>query len=353
MRLAVRGISKRFGDIQALDGVEFEVPDGSFFVIVGPSGAGKTTTLRVVAGLEQPDEGDVLFDGIAVGKATPAERDLAMVFQSYALHPKMTALANIAAPLRARRVDKDELQRLVREVAELLGIEPLLARRPAQLSGGEQQRVALARALVRSPRAYLMDEPLTNLDLQLRVATRTELVRIQRNLRRTFLYVTNDQVEAMSMANRIAVLREGRIQQIGTPDEIYNRPANRFVASFVGSPRMNLLPCRVEAGSLRGEGGWTLPMPMAAHGDGRPLLLGIRPEDISVGRGNGASVLDGSVFAVEPLGDRSLVDVEIGGALVKIRARPTASFEVGESVRAVVNLERVHLFDAETEEALR
>ena len=353
MRLAVRGVTKRFGDVQALDGVDFEVPDGSFFVIVGPSGAGKTTTLRVVAGLEQPDEGDVLFDGQAVGKATPAERDLAMVFQSYALYPKRTVFQNIATPLQARRVAKDELARRVREAAELLGIDHLLARRPAQLSGGEQQRVALGRALVRSPRAYLMDEPLTNLDLKLRVATRSELVRIQRNLGRTFLYVTNDHVEAMSMADRIAVLREGRIQQIGTPDEIYNRPANRFVASFVGSPRMNLLPCRAEAGALRGEGGWSLPMPTAAHGDGRPLLLGIRPEDLSVGRGDGASVLEGNVFAVEPLGDRSLVDVKIGGALIKIRARPTASFEIGESVRAAVNLERVHLFDAETEEALR
>jgi multiple sugar transport system ATP-binding protein len=350
--IAVRGVSKRFGEVQALDGVDLEVPDGSFFVIVGPSGAGKTTTLRAIAGLEQPDEGRVLLDAADVGTASPADRDLAMVFQSYALHPRKTVMDSIASPLKARRVPKAQRETRVREIAELLGIEQLLARRPAQLSGGEQQRVALGRALVRAPRAYLMDEPLTNLDLKLRVAMRTELVRIHRQLRRTFLYVTNDQVEAMSMADRIAVLRTGRIQQVGTPDAVYNRPANRFVATFVGSPRMNLLPCRLEDGSLRGEGGWSLPVPRGARLNGRELLLGIRPEDLSIGAGRGPA-LDGRVYAVQLLGDRSLVDVEIGGALVKIRSRPTTSFEVGTPVRAAVDLGRVHLFDARTEETLR
>jgi multiple sugar transport system ATP-binding protein len=239
-------------------------------------------------------------------------------------------------------------------VAELLHIERLLERRPAQLSGGEQQRVALARALVRDPRAYLMDEPLTNLDLKLRVEMRTELTRIHRSLGRTFLYVTNDQVEAMSMADRIAVLHKGRIQQVGTPEEVYGRPVNRFVATFVGSPRMNLLQCTAERDALRGSAGWSLPAPSwASVNGGRPMLLGLRPEDISMSGDGAAPGLEGRVYAVEPLGDRSLVDVEIGEAVVKVKARPDASFEVGAPVRLAVDLDRAHLFDAESEEAVK
>ena len=353
MTSAIRaeGVSKAFDDVQALDGLELDVPEGSFFVLLGPSGAGKTTTLRVLAGLEKPDAGTVRLNGIDATRATPAERDLAMVFQSYALYPKQTAAENISSPLRARKLPKGQIDQQVTRVAELLRIERLLGRRPAQMSGGEQQRVALGRALVREPRAFLMDEPLTNLDLKLRVEMRTELTRIHRSLGRTFLYVTNDQVEAMSMADQVAVLRAGRVQQVGTPADVYDRPVNRWVAAFVGSPRMNLVPCQVDDGRLAGDG-WSLPMPAIAARPGRPLTLGVRPEDLSLDRRDAGASLPATVYAVEPLGDRTLVDVEVGSHLLRVKAPPRATYDAGEHVEIAVDLDRVHLFDAETEAAL-
>jgi multiple sugar transport system ATP-binding protein len=350
--IVATGISKAFGDVQALQDLDLDVPEGAFFVLLGPSGAGKTTTLRVIAGLEKPDGGSVHLTGIDATGATPAERDLAMVFQSYALYPKQTAAANIASPLRARKLPKAEIDAQVRRVAELLHIEKLMQRKPAELSGGEMQRVALGRALVRNPRAFLMDEPLTNLDLKLRVEMRTELTRIHRSLGRTFLYVTNDQVEAMSMADQVAVLRAGMVQQVGAPTEIYDHPANRWVATFVGSPRMNLLRCTVN-GRLEGRG-WSLPNPGfdQPHPPDRPALLGVRSEDLSLDVRDESAALGGKVYAVEPLGDRTLVDVEIGDQRIVIKAAPTASLEIGEQVRASVDLDRVHLFDADTESAI-
>jgi len=344
------GISKSFGEVEALKNLELDIPEGSFFVLLGPSGAGKTTTLRVLAGLETPDVGNVFLHGINATKATPAERDLAMVFQSYALYPKQTAAQNITSPLRARKLPKSEIDAQLKRVSELLHIEELLNRHPAQMSGGQMQRIALGRALVREPRAFLMDEPLTNLDLKLRVEMRTELTRIHRSLGSTFLYVTNDQVEAMSMANQVAVLREGTVQQVGAPTEIYDRPANRWVASFVGSPRMNMLHCTAN-GRIEGEG-WSLPNPgFEVEGDHR-ALFGVRSEDLSLDVRDESVALSGEVYAVEPLGDRTLVDVEVGGHRVIIKAPPTATFKVGEQVRAAVDMERVHLFDAESEQAI-
>jgi multiple sugar transport system ATP-binding protein len=348
--IAASGISKAFGSIQALDGLELDVPEGSFFVLLGPSGAGKTTTLRVIAGLEKPDAGTVHLNGLDATKATPSERDLAMVFQSYALYPKRTAAENIASPLKARRVPKAEITERVQRVAALLHIERLLDRKPAQMSGGEQQRVALGRALVREPRAFLMDEPLTNLDLKLRVEMRTELTRIHRSMDRTFLYVTNDQVEAMSMADQVAVLREGSVQQVGTPGEIYDHPANRWVATFVGSPRMNLLKCTAN-GRLEGTG-WSLPNPGFGVQAEHAMVLGVRAEDLSLERRDEAASLSGRVYAVEPLGDRTLVDIEVGGSRIVVKAKPTARFEVGEEIRAAVDLDRIHLFDAGSESAI-
>src|SRR3954471_20657044 len=348
--IVAEGISKSFGDVDALRGLEFDVPEGSFFVLLGPSGAGKTTTLRVIAGLEKPDTGRVLLNGIDATKANPAERDLAMVFQSYALYPKQTAGENITSPLRARKLPKEEIEKQLQRVAGLLHIEELLNRHPAQMSGGQMQRVALGRALVRAPRAFLMDEPLTNLDLKLRVEMRTELTRIHRSMDRTFLYVTNDQVEAMSMADQVAVLREGSVQQVGTPGEIYDRPANRWVATFVGSPRMNLLECTAN-GKLEGSG-WSLPNPgFAVEGD-RPALLGVRAEDLSLDVRDESAALEGTVYAVEPLGDRTLVDIEIADQRIVVKAPPTASLRIGDSVRAAVDLDRVHLFDADAEAAI-
>src|SRR4051812_13053198 len=348
--IVVDGVSKSFGDVDALNGLELDIPEGAFFVLLGPSGAGKTTTLRVIAGLEKPNTGSIYLNGIDATRASPAERDLAMVFQSYALYPKQTAAQNIASPLRARKMSKADIDAQVARVAGLLHIEELLNRSPAQMSGGQMQRVALGRALVRDPRAFLMDEPLTNLDLKLRVEMRTELTRIHRSLGKTFLYVTNDQVEAMSMADQVAVLREGTVQQVGTPTEIYDRPANRWVATFVGSPRMNLLECTAN-GRLEGSG-WSLPNPgFGVQGD-RPALLGVRSEDLSLDVRDESASLDGTVYAVEPLGDRTLVDIEIGGHRVVVKAPPTASYTIGEKVRASVAMERVHLFDAASEAAI-
>jgi multiple sugar transport system ATP-binding protein len=247
-------------------------------------------------------------------------------------------------------MSKTDIDASVKRVSELLHIERLLERKPAQMSGGEMQRVALGRALVRDPRAFLMDEPLTNLDLKLRVEMRTELTRIHRSLGRTFLYVTNDQVEAMSMADTVAVLREGTVQQVGTPTEIYDHPANRWVATFVGSPRMNLLKCKAN-GRLEGEG-WSLPNPgFGVQGD-RPALFGVRSEDLSLDVREESATLEGKVYAVEPLGDRTLVDIEVGEHRVVVKAAPTTSYKIGEQVRASVALDRVHLFDADTESAI-
>jgi multiple sugar transport system ATP-binding protein len=352
MRSAIvaSGINKSFGDVQALSQLELDVPEGGFFVLLGPSGAGKTTTLRVIAGLEKPDTGTVHLNGIDATKATPAERDLAMVFQNYALYPKQTAAQNIASPLRARRMSKADIDAQLKRVSALLHIEELMDRLPTQMSGGQMQRVALGRALVREPRAFLMDEPLTNLDLKLRVEMRTELTRIHRSLGRTFLYVTNDQVEAMSMADQVAVLRAGTVQQVGSPTEIYDNPANRWVATFVGSPRMNLLECTAN-GRLEGEG-WNLPNPgFGAQGD-RKALFGVRAEDLSLDVRDESAALDGTVYAVEPLGDRTLVDIEIGSQRIVVKAPPTTSYAIGDKVRASVDLDRVHLFDAGTESAI-
>jgi len=350
--VAAHGLRKSFGDVQALDGVDLDVPDGSFFVVLGPSGAGKTTTLRAIAGLEKLDGGSVHLDGRDATNDTPAARDLAMVFQSYALYPRRTAYDNIASPLRARKASSSDIAAAVQQVSALLHIERLLQRRPAQMSGGEMQRVALARALVRRPRAFLMDEPLTNLDLKLRVEMRTELTRIHRTLGGTFLYVTNDQVEALSMADHIAVLRDGRVQQVGTPTEVYERPANQWVAGFVGSPRISLLACRAEGDRLVGAEGWSLPRPRwTTAEDGRPLLLGLRAEDVSVEK-RGETALAGELYGLEPLGDRTVVDVKVGSETVKVKARPTVTGTPGQRVSVTVDLDRAHIFDAGTGLAL-
>lgn len=344
--VSMQDLRKSFGGVQALNGVSLEVPDGSFFVVLGPSGAGKTTTLRCIAGLEKLDAGSVHLDGRDATHDTPADRDLAMVFQSYALYPRRTARENIAAPLRARRASADEIGSAVDTVAGLLHIERLLERRPAQMSGGEQQRVALARALVRSPRAFLMDEPLTNLDLKLRVEMRTELTRIHRSLGGTFVYVTNDQVEALSMADQVAVIKDGQVQQVGTPTEVYERPANQWVAGFVGSTKMSLLACRAEGDQLVSDGGWTLPRPRwATAEDGRPLLLGLRAEDVSVER-RGDATLSGELYGLEPLGDRTVVDVKVGKEILRVKARATVTGTPGQRLSVAVDLDRAHLFDA-------
>jgi ABC-type sugar transport system ATPase subunit len=361
-RIQINGLTKRFGSVVAVRNLTLDIADREFLVLLGPSGAGKTTTLRCVAGVEALDSGEVAFDNQIMNGVAPAERDVAFVFQTYALYPRKTAFENIAFPLEARKNSRAEIEATVREVARKLHIEHLLARRPAQLSGGEQQRVALGRAMVRRPRAFLMDEPLTNLDFKLRVEMRGELKRIHNDLDTTLFYVTNDQTEAMSLADRIAVLHQGVLQQIGVPEEVYDHPINRFVAGFIGNPRMNFLPCALHndgAPELAGLGGaWRLPIPdrlrdaiRAQSGDER-FVLGVRPEDITLMTEAGAGLIESTVYAVEPLGDRTIFDLRVGEDIVKARTVPTFDAPMGSRIWFRVDTARMHLFDPQTDQAI-
>jgi len=321
-RVAYEGVAKRFGDVVALREFDLEVPDGAFLVMLGPSGCGKTTALRILAGLELPDAGKVLLGDRDVTRLQPRDRDIAMVFQSYALYPHMTVAENIAYPLGLRHVEKAERTRAVREVAELLEIGHLLDRRPKQLSGGQRQRIALARAIVRDPQAFLMDEPLSNLDAKLRASMRGELKRLQKRLSATTIYVTHDQAEATTMADLVAVMHDGVLEQLAPPLEIYDRPATRFVATFVGNPPLNVLP-----GALDGErrafviAGTPVPLTESAYiacAEHRVTELGIRPEDLSVVDPGRADALAGEIYVVEPLGNETLVQVRIGDSVVAL-----------------------------------
>jgi multiple sugar transport system ATP-binding protein len=357
--LSIQKLTKRFGTNTALNDVSLEINNREFVVLLGPTGAGKTTLLRCVAGLERPDGGDILIDGQSVKDQAPAERDLAFVFQNYALYPRKTVAQNIAFPLEARKYTKDEIASAIQKVADVLHIGHLLERRPAQLSGGEQQRVALGRAMVRQPHAFLMDEPLTNLDFKLRTEMRSELKRIQRELNETFFYVTNDQVEAMSMADRIAVLNKGAIQQIGVPQEVYEHPKNLFVAGFIGSPRMNLLTCSLEANTstlVNSSGDWRLSIPkdysdqIVASGNTDDLLLGVRPEDIVITPDQ--TTICGEVYVVEPLGDRIIYDIHVGNTMIKVKTPPTYRVSTGTRLNLSFTMDRIHVFDNKTQQAI-
>src|SRR5262249_31139352 len=333
-----------------------------FLVLLGPSGAGKTTTLRCVAGVEKPESGTIRFDDQDVSHVSPAERDVAFVFQTYALYPRKTAFENIAFPLVARQFAQADIEHGGGGVAQKLRSGLLLARRPALLSGGEQQRVALGRAMVRRPRAFLMDEPLTNLDFKLRVEMRSELKRIHSELNTTLFYVTNDQTEAMSLADRIAVLNAGVLQQVGTPEQVYDHPVNRFVAGFIGNTRMNFLPCvlRNEDGlGLRGrDGAWRLAISdslrdaIRSRSDGAALILGIRPEDLALSTQPTDGAIEAEVYAVEPLGDRTIFDLRVGDDIVKVRTPPTFDAPQGSRLWFDVDRSRIHVFDPRTDKAL-
>ncbi len=357
--LTLENVTKRFGSNIAINNVSLEAQNREFVVLLGPTGAGKTTLLRCVAGLEKMDAGVVFIDGENVNARAPAERDLAFVFQNYALYPRKSVYQNIAFPLEARRANKTEIEVQIKKVTEVLHIEHLLERYPAQLSGGEQQRVALGRAMVRRPHAFLMDEPLTNLDFKLRTQMRSELKRIQRELNETFFYVTNDQVEAMSMADRIAVLNKGVIQQVGVPQRVYEHPANLFVAGFIGNPRMNLVQCSLDTNSVTlvdSGGAWRLPVPItlrdqiAASGNTDALLFGVRPEDVSISAEK--TGIAGDVYVVEPLGDRNIYDIRVGTAMFKVKTPPTYRVQTGDQLNLAFDLDRVHVFDARTQQAL-
>jgi multiple sugar transport system ATP-binding protein len=361
-RVVCRNLCKTYGDQLAVDHVNLEVAEGEFLVIVGPSGCGKTTTLRMVAGLESISSGEVLIDERVVNAVEPRHRDIAMVFQNYALYPHKKVFDNIAYPLQLRNVPRGEIAQRVRETARMLGIEHLLERRPRQLSGGERQRVALGRAIVRRARLFLMDEPLSNLDAQLRIQMRREIIHLQRQLNITTIYVTHDQVEAMTMGDRIVVMRDGIVQQVGDPVTIYNHPANRFVARFIGSPPMNLfdgvlqqtdsklqlrtsfatytLPPRLTDGLLRN----------AIASGATNVVCGIRAEDVAVS-GEGVAQADtpsGVVDLVEPLGSDVFVSVVLGSDLLLARAHPDLPIKESQTTPVTLNLSKLHLFAADS-----
>jgi multiple sugar transport system ATP-binding protein len=339
---------KRFASqtAAAVHGLSLKVPDRELLVLLGPSGCGKTTALRMLAGLEDPDDGDIRIGGKSVVKLEPKDRDVALVFQSYALYPHLSARDNIGYPLKVRNLSKKEQATRIDRVADMLGIAHLLPRRPAQLSGGEQQRVALARAIVREPQVFLMDEPLSNLDAKLRVHTRTELKTLQRELGTTMIFVTHDQAEAMSLANRIAVLSAGELQQIGTPDDVYDRPANIFVAEFIGSPPMNLMTGSRQDGSVVTAGGWRIPLPSNARSADGELTVGLRPEGIDIVADGTAGAHGAEVVAVEPFGSEVIVDVKLGDQAVKVRARPHIRPAPGSTVALRADPAAVRVFDA-------
>jgi multiple sugar transport system ATP-binding protein len=372
--ITFQGVTKRFGDgTVAVDDLDLEISDGEFMILVGPSGCGKTTALRMVAGLEHPTEGEILIGDKVVNDLDPVDRDIAMVFQNYALYPHMTVRDNIGFPLRMQNVSKVERKRRIEDAAELLGIGELLDRKPGALSGGQRQRVAMGRAIVRHPTSFLMDEPLSNLDAKLRVQMRAELVKLHQRLGVTTLYVTHDQTEAMTLGERVAVLSRGVIQQVDTPGELYNRPANTFVATFIGSPAMNFLRARLSGGAVA-FANYRLELPdrMLAgldRGEGE-VLLGLRPEHFFdprlVPADASRNAIPVTVELTEQLGSETLLyfradgieaeqssegEVELGGALVA-RLDPRTQASPGERLVLGIDAERAHLFDPTTGGAL-
>jgi len=360
--VVLKGLVKKFGDVVAVKDVNLTVHDREFLVLVGPSGCGKTSTLRMVAGLEEITAGEVHIGGRLVNHLPPRDRDIAMVFQNYALYPHMTVYDNMAFGLKMRKFSKAAIEQRVQEAAEVLGIQALLARKPRQLSGGQRQRVAVGRAIVRHPQVFLFDEPLSNLDAKLRVQMRVELKKLHQRLQATAIYVTHDQVEAMTLGDRVVVMKDGLIQQVGDPLEVYAAPANKFVAGFIGSPAMNFFDCAVTGagGDLALEApGLRISVPkararsLAGHVN-KQVTVGIRPEDIkevSEGGPSGAC-FEAVVEVKEPLGSEVLLDMKVGPNPVVARVQPSTTIRVGETVRLSVDPVKIHLFDPHTERAI-
>jgi multiple sugar transport system ATP-binding protein len=344
----VREVRKAFGAVEVLHGVTVDIDDGSFVVLVGPSGCGKSTLLRMIAGLENISAGQILINERVVNDVPPKARDVAMVFQNYALYPHMTVAANMGFSLKLRGAAKADIETRVRRAAEILGLVPLLERYPRQLSGGQRQRVAMGRAIVRDPQVFLFDEPLSNLDAKLRVAMRTEIKELHQRLKTTTVYVTHDQIEAMTMADKIVVMHDGLVEQIGTPLDLYDKPENQFVAGFIGSPAMNFLKGTVRtngAAGFEGPNGVHLPLAQPpANSEGRPAIYGIRPEHFTVAD-DGA---EAEIVVVEPTGSETQVFATLGGEEIVAIFRERHQFNPGDKIRLKPNSRLVHLFDETT-----
>src|SRR5262245_40609628 len=361
-QVLMKDLNKKYDEVHAVKDVNLHIRDKEFVVLVGPSGCGKSTTLRMVAGLEEITAGEISIGDRIVNDLPPKDRDIAMVFQNYALYPHMTVYDNMAFGLKMRKFPKAEIQKRVQEAAEILGIHELLKRKPRQLSGGQRQRVAVGRAIVRHPKVFLFDAPLSNLDAKMRVQMRVEHKRLQDRLETTAIYVTHDQVEAMTLGDRVVVMKDGWVQQVGEPLELYSRPANRFVAGFIGSPSMNF--AEVSIAETNGtpwadSPGFRVKVPPARADRLRPhkgsrVTLGIRPEDLHVASGADAPdyVFDATVEVVEPLGSEILLDIRAGNNMMVARVDPTVRVKVHEPIRLALDPERLHFFDVKTEQAI-
>ena len=341
--IQLSNVSKRWGTFVGVDRFDLTISDQEFLVLLGPSGCGKTTTMRMIAGLEDPTEGDIYIDGQRINDLEPKDRDVAMVFQSYALYPNMNVYENICFPLMVRGIDSKTHDAKVRRASAMVELDDFLHRKPAELSGGQRQRVALARAIVREPNVFLMDEPLSNLDAKLRVSTRAQIKNLSHELAVTTIYVTHDQIEAMTLADRVVVMERGIVQQVGTPTEIYDKPANAFVAGFIGNPAMNLIQGTISGGSFMAE---NVQIDGFNVSDG-PVRLGFRAEDAAV-TDSGDAGITAPIYALELLGDATMVTVRIGGELVAVRAKKEYRATIGDPVTLSVPLEICHLFDAKT-----
>ena len=348
--LAIRNLVKRYDKTEVLHGINLDVADGEFVVFVGPSGCGKSTTLRLIAGLEDATSGEIAIGGRVVNNLEPKDRDIAMVFQNYAIYPHMTVRKNIGFGLRTAKMSKADKEARIDEVAGILGMTDLLERKPSQLSGGQRQRVAIGRAMVRDPAVFLFDEPLSNLDAQLRTQMRLEIKKLHQRVGNTIIFVTHDQVEAMTMADRIVIMKDGYIQQVGTPAEVYHQPANTFVARFIGAPSMNMLSGTTSNGTVHMASGSTLDLGGQLP-EGRKVIVGVRPEDLHPG--DDPVLVRGPVTVREPLGHETLIYVGAEGQEVIAKADGRTPPHVGEEVTLTAAVDTLHIFDAATGDALR
>ncbi len=363
-RIILKELEKIYGDKPAVRSIDLDIAHNEFVVLVGPSGCGKSTTLRMIAGLEEITSGEIIIGERLINDVPPKDRDIAMVFQNYALYPHMTVFDNMSFGLKLRRTPKNEIEQRVSDAAEILNISELLDRQPKQLSGGQRQRVAMGRAIVRDPQVFLFDEPLSNLDAKLRVQMRTEIKKIHRRVRTTVVYVTHDQVEAMTLADRIVVMNDGIIEQVGTPQQMYDEPATFFVAGFIGSPAMNFVPCRLESNGtsvgVRIGDDLIFPVP-AEYQDryrpfvGREMTFGIRPEHLTerkVHTDENQLDLEAEVHVLEPMGMDTMVIIELGGTEISARSAPKAVSAVGETMAFTINMNNMHIFDPTAEKVV-